>query len=242
MFHRAHLLDLLSEGIPKDRIHFGKRLISYEHSPIANTNGTQPIRQEVILHFSDGTSARADVLVGADGIKSTVRRQMFTDYALEEGLPMEEITDKYIEPAYTGSSAYRSLIPADELEKIRPDHSIFRAPQLVSKSINLSFLHWRLCSTTGKIKWACSFWLSGRELKLEQHLVVFRINEKQINMVAFISDWSKVGTRLAHEAVTPATQEELFHSFEDFEDEAQELFKVFSSLNRPWIRNPDRVT
>lgn len=57
---------------------------------------------------------------------------MFTDYALAEGLPMDEVADKYIEPAYTGSSAYRSLIPSDELKKVKPDHSIFRAPQLVS--------------------------------------------------------------------------------------------------------------
>ena len=46
-------------------------------------------------------------------------------------------------------------------------------------------------------------------------------------MVAFVSDFSKEGTQYPDSKwVRDASQEELFAAFEDFEDEAQELFKV----------------
>ncbi|MGP4026355.1 FAD-dependent monooxygenase [Actinomadura sp. 3N407] len=45
------------------RVEYGKRLVDVEESPDA-----------VTARFDDGTTATADVLVGADGIRSTVRR------------------------------------------------------------------------------------------------------------------------------------------------------------------------
>ena len=45
------------------RIHDGKRLIGVDERP-----------DGVTAHFADGTHASADVLVGADGVQSTVRR------------------------------------------------------------------------------------------------------------------------------------------------------------------------
>ncbi|GGU73457.1 FAD-dependent oxidoreductase [Streptomyces albospinus] len=48
-----------SEGIP---FAYGKRLVTAEETP-----------DGVTAHFADGTSATADILIGADGIRSTVR-------------------------------------------------------------------------------------------------------------------------------------------------------------------------
>ena len=45
------------------RIHDGKRLIGVDERP-----------DGVTAHFADGTHASADVLIGADGVRSTVRR------------------------------------------------------------------------------------------------------------------------------------------------------------------------
>ena len=132
-FHRAALLDILVSSIPKDKVHFGKRLASYERVQVGE--GHLSLHEEIILHFTDGTSARTDVLVGCDGIKSAVRRQMYTTYASEIGAPIDEYVEKYVEPAWSGSVAYRSLIPVEELRRVSPDNSIFKSPQMVSMDI-----------------------------------------------------------------------------------------------------------
>jgi 2-polyprenyl-6-methoxyphenol hydroxylase-like FAD-dependent oxidoreductase len=57
--------------------------------------GFEQSARSVVAHFSDGKSAEADVLVGADGLRSTVRQQL---------LPQ-------LFPLYAGYVAWRALIP-----------------------------------------------------------------------------------------------------------------------------------
>jgi len=73
LFDRHVLRYLLLAGL-RDRVHFGKKLDSYEELG----DGT------VSARFADGTTTTGDVLVGADGMGSTVRRQL---------LPSVEILD-----------------------------------------------------------------------------------------------------------------------------------------------------
>jgi 2-polyprenyl-6-methoxyphenol hydroxylase-like FAD-dependent oxidoreductase len=61
---RTTLRELLLEGLD-DVVNFGKEFTHYEQSP----NG------KVTAFFRDGTSVAADVLVGADGTGSKVRKQ-----------------------------------------------------------------------------------------------------------------------------------------------------------------------
>jgi 2-polyprenyl-6-methoxyphenol hydroxylase-like FAD-dependent oxidoreductase len=60
--HRALHDKALEQGI---RIKHGKRLVRVDEA-----------EDGVIAHFADGTSARGDVLIGADGIRSTVRKSI----------------------------------------------------------------------------------------------------------------------------------------------------------------------
>lgn len=55
------------------------------------------------LHFEDGSESIADVVVGADGIRSAVRNSMFSQ-------------DERVEPEWTGVIAYRALVSKQTLE------------------------------------------------------------------------------------------------------------------------------
>jgi len=102
-FHRAHFLDVLVRNLPEGVAHLKKKLTSYEDTD----NG-------VNLTFADGTTASADVLVGSDGIKSVVRRQMYKDEAAKDKPHLLQ----YIEPIWSGSMIYRALAPAEKLFEI----------------------------------------------------------------------------------------------------------------------------
>jgi 6-hydroxynicotinate 3-monooxygenase len=60
--HRGDLQDILSSGVRPDSIHMGKRLV-----------GLEDRESSVRLIFSDGSSAEAEFVIGADGINSKVR-------------------------------------------------------------------------------------------------------------------------------------------------------------------------
>src|SRR5215212_12172920 len=74
---------LLKAALPEANYHSGKELRRVEQ------NGS------VIVHFADGTAAEGDVVIGADGIRSTVRQQYLPNVA----------------PLYAGYTAWRGLVP-----------------------------------------------------------------------------------------------------------------------------------
>jgi salicylate hydroxylase len=87
-FHRADLLHALADALPAERVHLDHRLTSF-----------QDHGDRVELTFANGARAAAGVLVGADGIHSTVRALLFGPE----------------QPRFTGCTAYRGLVPADRL-------------------------------------------------------------------------------------------------------------------------------
>ena len=74
---------LLRDAFPPDRYHRGRGLAKFTQD--AN---------KALAHFSDGEIVEADLLVGADGIRSTVRQQCLPD----------------VTPRYAGYCAWRALI------------------------------------------------------------------------------------------------------------------------------------
>lgn len=100
-FHQI-LVDKACEFRP-DVIRLNKRVRGY----IENEDSVE-------LHFEDGTVARGDILIGADGLKSVVRAQMFG-----------------AAPAvYTGDGAWRLVVPIENLPKdiLPPVMSVFMGP------------------------------------------------------------------------------------------------------------------
>lgn len=65
LVHRAHLLDVLRASVPPQTVRFGVSVVEVE------------IRDRVTARSATGETFEADVLVGADGIHSTVRSRLF---------------------------------------------------------------------------------------------------------------------------------------------------------------------
>ena len=113
--HRADLQRiLLKRSLPHARLHLASKLVSYTEHP-----------DSVSLEFMDGSKQTCDLLVGAEGIKSTVRRIFLANRPGKES----------IEPIWTGSYAYRGLIPRDALLKTMPGHRATRVPIMVGINI-----------------------------------------------------------------------------------------------------------
>jgi 2-polyprenyl-6-methoxyphenol hydroxylase-like FAD-dependent oxidoreductase len=75
---------VLRDAFPAERYHRGRGVRSFEQT--ANS---------VVVQFSDGATAEGDLLVGADGLRSTIRQQCLPQLA----------------PLYAGYVAWRALIP-----------------------------------------------------------------------------------------------------------------------------------
>lgn len=91
--HRADLQAALADACGHDELHLDHRLVDVS----AENRGYE-------LRFANGTAAHADLVVGADGVHSTVRRWVADD-----------------EPArYSGTSGFRGLIPVDAMPSL-PD-------------------------------------------------------------------------------------------------------------------------
>ncbi|KAI1779296.1 hypothetical protein F4818DRAFT_455364 [Hypoxylon cercidicola] len=69
--HRAAYLQELLADVPRERMHASKKLDKLDR----NADGGGP----VTLYFTDGTAHECDILIGADGIHSTVRKAILGD-------------------------------------------------------------------------------------------------------------------------------------------------------------------
>jgi salicylate hydroxylase len=94
--HRADLLDVLSQALNK-RAPRAARLNKEIASLSQGSAG-------VTLAFADGTSAQGDAVIGADGIQSRIREQLFGGER----------------PRFTGNVAWRLVVPADGLATLVP--------------------------------------------------------------------------------------------------------------------------
>ncbi|KAG0293458.1 hypothetical protein BGZ96_002800 [Linnemannia gamsii] len=65
LFTRPELHDLLFKQIPSEKMHMSKKIVSFEHD-----------NDGITLAFGDNSTARGDILVGADGAHSGVRKHL----------------------------------------------------------------------------------------------------------------------------------------------------------------------
>src|SRR5438132_13582447 len=92
--HRADLLAIIASGFVAERVHLGHRLV-----------GLDGKGDRFAASFENGERITVDILVGADGINSTVRAVLLGEEA----------------PRFAGCVAYRGLVPTERPAGLDPE-------------------------------------------------------------------------------------------------------------------------
>lgn len=100
---RAAFLDALVHLVDPSKTNFNKRCVSL---------ATSQKSSRIQVNFADGTNTEADIVFGADGIKSVVRTFVV------EGDEHEEVSAVPVRTAFTNTIAYRALVPSKKLKEI----------------------------------------------------------------------------------------------------------------------------
>ncbi len=90
--YRPVFLDAVVGLLDPSIVHFNKRCVS-----ITSTEVT------TVISFTDGTKHKADIVIGADGVRSVTR-----NYVVGEGVQKHMV--------YTNTIAYRGLISLEDLK------------------------------------------------------------------------------------------------------------------------------
>ena len=92
-----NLQQILASKLPPETVNLDRRCIDFQQ----NEAGVE-------IYFANGKTASADLLIGADGIKSAVRKKLFADE----------------QPRYLGSFCWRAVVKCDQ-SFIEPNELIF---------------------------------------------------------------------------------------------------------------------
>lgn len=138
---RRALMELLADGLPRDTVRFGHVCTRVRLNP----DGT------VSALFGDGTSATGDVVVGADGVRSAVRRDLWdgdparpTGWASWQGLTRVpvELAEGTRAAVVQGRQGLCGMMPAGEGlvqwwfdVRWRPDTPVPGAPAVVLRRL-----------------------------------------------------------------------------------------------------------
>lgn len=94
--HRADLQQLLKGAVGEDAIHLDKKCIQVDDGNAA------------VLHFADGGAAEADLVIGADGARSMLRRAILG----------------YDDAQFSGSHAWRGIVAPEHVPSLPDPESI----------------------------------------------------------------------------------------------------------------------
>ncbi|KXN86474.1 Salicylate hydroxylase [Leucoagaricus sp. SymC.cos] len=200
--HRADLQRSLVTHLPKPdsptpcTLHLSWRLLNYtQESPSG----------PITLHFASGVTRTCDILIGADGIKSTIRQIFLSRFSNPEQY------QRYMEPLWAGTYAYRGLVSMEALAKEYPNHRLLDLTSTLYISKN---------------KYSVVYPVSGG---------------RGVNIVATIFDKEKENTVREGPWQAEATQEEFAEAFAGWEDEFQALIKCTEKPTRWALHNLDHL-
>lgn len=100
--HRADMHAVFARHVPEGVVEFGR-----------SVTGVTSSERGAVLTFEDGGSYEADLVVGADGVRSAVRAALFGPE----------------DPKFTGHMCYRALVPTGGVvDYVSPDSSFWMGP------------------------------------------------------------------------------------------------------------------
>jgi 2-polyprenyl-6-methoxyphenol hydroxylase-like FAD-dependent oxidoreductase len=107
--------EFLVSIIGEDRVQVGAKLVRFEQDD-----------DGVTAHFADGRTARGDVLIGADGLRSTVRAQLLGES----------------EPRYAGFCARQGVVETDVAEEGTWQTALGRGQHFKSYPVGRGCIYW----------------------------------------------------------------------------------------------------
>ncbi|THG99814.1 hypothetical protein EW026_g2629 [Hermanssonia centrifuga] len=202
-FHRPQFQAVLLRHLSSScNTYTSKRLVSYtQDTPdtLSANASISPIR----LYFRDGTTATCDLLIGADGVKSTVRATMLNHKAADlRAMGKVAEADEAlaaVQPKWSGTMAYRAVIPADMLRSKHPRHRVLTTPHIY--------------------------------LGQNSEMTVYPISRGTlINFAAFRSRYDLENSTLDGAWVQDVRREELLQDFDRWEPEVQALLDAHAMM------------
>jgi 2-polyprenyl-6-methoxyphenol hydroxylase-like FAD-dependent oxidoreductase len=120
--HRADLLSTLFRGLGPEVVSLGARCVGLEHSD-----------REIVARFADSRVARGDLLIGADGMHSTVRA----------------ILHGQVKPRYGGYTAWRAIVRFD-LDRLTPGETWGRGRRFGQWGMSHGRAYWYATKTVAE--------------------------------------------------------------------------------------------
>jgi salicylate hydroxylase len=156
--HRADLHRLLRETLPPSRIHLGADCVgAFSTGPMA------------VAKFADGAEVEADVIVGADGIRSAIRAQLFgaDSPRFTEQMCWRAMVPMDCVPARVGPAASVELVRGEYLGWLGPNGHVITYPIGDGSVLNIFAGHvsetwveesWSVASTSAELIEAYRGW------------------------------------------------------------------------------------
>ncbi|KAI0365439.1 FAD/NAD(P)-binding domain-containing protein [Pilatotrama ljubarskyi] len=214
--HRADMVDVLVKNLPEScSVHTSKRLLNY--SETSKEDGSTVYT----LHFADDTTAEADVLIGADGIKSKTRASMF-DYAHGRDCSLEVKREECercsrATPKWTGTVGYRYLIPTERMLEVNPEHHALKIKAPMSYS------------GKGKVRIRSDSCRPQRLTRCvgSQHIITYPISHgKYLNWIGFVTIPGGEGTTYPQKWVIDALKDDMIAHFSGWEPEVEQMIQL----------------